>query len=312
MPASAASISDLLLTVRRLPPLPGGVARILALNPSDPAFFEIACSIVRAEPALATQVLKVANSALYAGQNPVTSVDRAMMRVGARMISTTLTESHLHQSFDVQDETMSHLWLSNAFSANLALTLANAVPAIGVEPEVAYTYGLLHDVGRLVLVALYRNAAAEIVEDNPHPTVDLVRREEEVFGVSHTLAGRLLGNRWKLPAQITLVVAAHHVPRAERSAYPPEINRTIDLMTLIDQVVHGVNSATAAGAEVATEVERLLEDPAQEPLLEAVGVRARDVVDSVPPALAAVERQRRLLGLPAGLGRLRKRGRPPD
>jgi HD-like signal output (HDOD) protein len=297
MPVNAASISDLLSTIRKLPPLPTGVARLLSLNPGDPSFFETACAIVRAEPALATQVLKIANSALFAGQNPVTSVDRAMMRVGARMISTTLTESHLHHSFDTQDEMMGHLWLSNAFAANLAMTLTQTRPEIGIEPEVAYTYGLLHDVGRLVLVALYRNAATEIVDENPHPISDLIRREEEVFGLNHTLAGRVLGNKWKLPPQITVVVAAHHVPRMERGSYPLELNRTIELMTLIDQVVHRVNEGTPSGGSIAASVEETVESPLCGPVLELVGVRAQDVVDSVEPALAAVDRQRKLLGL---------------
>jgi HD-like signal output (HDOD) protein len=297
MSTATTSISELLTTIRKLPPLPSGVARLLSLNQSDQSFFETSCAIVRAEPALATQVLKVANSALYAGQSQVTSVDRAMMRVGARMISTTLTETHLQNTFDMRDETIGHLWLSNAFSANLALTLAQIQPEIGIEPEVAYTLGLLHDVGRLVLVPLYRNAASEILEDNPHPASELVTREEEVFGVSHTLAGRLLGNKWKLPPQITVVVAAHHVPRSERKGYPPELNRTIDLLTLIDNVVHQVNGCAMKQTAVTAAVERMLENPDQEPLLEHVGLKAQDVIDAIQPALAAVERQRKLLGL---------------
>jgi HD-like signal output (HDOD) protein len=220
-----------------------------------------------------------------------------MMRVGARMISTTLTESHLNNAFDMNDGTMAHLWLTNSFSANLALTLAQAHAGLGLEPEVAYTYGLLHDVGRLVLVAIYRNAAAEIVEENPDPAADLVRREEEVFGVSHTLAGRLLGNRWKLPAQITVVLAAHHLPASERVSYPADLNRTIDLMGLIDQVVHHVNAGTFEPGDVASSVEQMLDLPEAEPVLDAVGISAREVVGCVEPALAAVERQRKLLGL---------------
>jgi HD-like signal output (HDOD) protein len=275
------------------------VARLLSLSQDDPSFFETACAIVRAEPALATQVLKVANSALYAGQSQVTSVDRAVMRVGARMISTTLTETHLNHAFDMNDGTMAHLWLSNSFSANLALTLAQTQPGIGLEPEVAYTYGLLHDVGRLVLVTLYRNAAEEIVDENPHPSFDLVRREEELFGVSHTLAGRLLGNKWKLPPQITVVVAAHHVPPAERMGYPQDLTRAIDLMTLVDRVVHRVNSGGETRATATAAVERMLEEPDSGPILDALGLPAREVVGAVQPALAAVERQRRLLGIRA-------------
>jgi HD-like signal output (HDOD) protein len=297
MPATSASISDLLSTIRALPPLPAGVARLLALSPGDPSFFDTACAIIRAEPALASQVLKIANSALFAGPTQITSVDRAMMRVGARMISTTLTETHLHQSFDTKDEMMGHLWLSNAFSANLAMTLAQARPEIGIEPEVAYTYGLLHDVGRLVLVALYRNAAGEIIEENPHPTSELVRREEEVFGLSHTLAGRVLGNQWQLPPRITAVVTAHHIPRMDRGSYPQDLNRTIELMTIVDLVVHRLNEGLPSDGSIATSVEETLESPVCEPLLEIAGVRVQDVVDAVQPALAAVERQQKILGL---------------
>jgi HD-like signal output (HDOD) protein len=270
MAVTAASISELLSTIRKLPPLPGGVARLLSLSPTGPSFFETSCAIVRAEPALATQVLKLANSALFAGQSQVTSVDRAMMRVGARMLSTTLTESHLQQTFDVKDETMGHLWLTNALSANLAMCVAQSNPALAMEPEVAYTFGLLHDVGRLVLVALYRNAAAEIVEDNPHPTEELV------------------------------VVAAHHIPRAEREGYPLELKRTIDLMTVLDQVVHRLNGSSMEDVATAS-IEEMLDGAENEALLDAIGVRSRDIVDSIQPALAAVERQRKLLGLKASV-----------
>jgi HD-like signal output (HDOD) protein len=293
------SLRTLLATVRRLPPLPGGVARLMALSPASSGFHEEAVSIVRADPALATQALKIANSAMYAGQAPVATVDRALMRVGARMIATTLAEGHLKASFDVRDEVVSHLWLVNALKANLAFTLAQR-HAVGVAPEPAYTYGLLHDVGRLVLASLWKNAMSEIIEDGHGTAEETLRREEEACGVTHALAGRLLGNRWKLPPEVVLVVAAHHMDRLARAGFPAELNRAIDLISVVDEAAHAATGAVD-GPEAAAEavLARFEDDQTASADLQAVGLKAEQVSDAMKPALAAVAKQRRALGLGA-------------
>ncbi|HYC76313.1 MAG TPA: HDOD domain-containing protein [Planctomycetota bacterium] len=299
MQNSTQTINELLSSLRRLPPLPGGVTRLMGLVPGSTGYFEEAVAIVRADPALATQVLKIANSAMYAGQSPVSTIDRAMMRVGARMLATTLAETHLRKSFDVRDDLVAHLWLVNALNANLALILAQR-NAIGIAPESAYTYGLLHDVGRLLLASLWRNATSTLVDENPHPRDGLLRREEEECGVTHALAGRLLGNRWKLPAEVVLVIAAHHVPRQDRRAYPAEINKAIEVLAVVDEAVHVVTGAPRTPDETEAAVEARMDDADLEAVLEAAGLTAGQVSAAVKPALAAVEKQRRVLGLTAG------------
>jgi HD-like signal output (HDOD) protein len=270
----------------------------MALIPTAPDYYEEAVTIVRADPALATQALKIANSAMYAGQTPVSTVDRALLRVGARMIATTLAEGHLRQSFDVRDELSSHLWLVNAAKANLAFQIAQK-HAVGLSPEAAYTFGLLHDVGRLVLASLWRNSMREIVEDDPCPRLELIRREEEACGVTHAVAGRLLGNRWKLPADVVLVVAAHHLDRRQRTAYPAEINRAIELVALVDEAVHAASRSAADPEGAAEAVQERFDHEDRSSTLQAVGVTAQQVADAVKPALAAVARQKKALGLGA-------------
>ncbi len=271
----------------------------MALSPIDSGFFETACVIIRAEPALATQVLKIANSALFASQAPVTSIDRAVIRIGARMISTILAEGHLQHAFSTRDDVMGQLWLTNSFAANMAQTVTLKHPDLGIIPEVAYTFGLLHDVGRLVLVALYKNASSEVMEENPHPQLELIQKEEVAFGVNHMMAGRLLGNRWKLPAEITLVVAAHHTERSTRTSYPPELNRAIDLMALVDEVVHLALEAPCEIDEFEMRVESALDASDSEAILEPTGLSPRQVVDCIRPALGLVEKQKQVLGIRA-------------
>ena len=71
-------------------------------------------------------------------------------------------------------------------------------------------------------------------------------------------------------------------------------------MALIDHVVHRVHG-TVDRVAVTSSVEEMLDGPDHSPTLDVVGLRSRDVIDAIPPALAAVERQRKLLGLKPSL-----------
>lgn len=299
--ADSSGVSNLLATIKSLPPMPSGVARLLSLSQADPSYFEKASAIVRADPALAGQVIKMANSALYGGRAPVESLDRAVMRVGIRMVVGVLTSAHLQRSFDPKDERMAPIWLANVCSAVVCRSLAERCASLQIVPEVAYTYGLLHDVGRLVMVALFRNGMTDLAEENPHPVDDLAPREEELFGFSHNLAGRLLGNRWNFPPTMTLVMAAHHVAPKERHGYPDNVDRMIDLVNLSDLMAFAIGGATVKEeAEATARVDAALagEHPAM--LLERLDLQPSMVLSAVEPSLRQIERQCRVLGIPEG------------
>jgi HD-like signal output (HDOD) protein len=287
-------LNRLLEQVRNLQPLPNGVADLLALDASDPMFVEKTTRIVEADPALTVQILKVANSAAFSGQQIVDTVERAIMRVGVRMVVGTVAQTHLQGTFDVGEEPMASLWFGNVLAANLALRLAAAAP-VGVTPETAYTYGLLHDVGRLVMVELLGQGLQELVDEAPPLRTELVRRERALFGFDHAVAGRLLGNRWRLPPDITLVIAAHHLPAGERAGYPAKTNRLIDLMALTDEISHVVQSRLASEKDVEHALTAHLAIPEVSALTEAVGVGTDAAVSAAVEAMAAVEKQRALV-----------------
>ncbi len=290
-------LDELLGQVRNLPPLSSGVTQLMALRSDDPALVERVTEIVQADPALAAQIIKVANSAAFTGQQVVDTVDRAIMRVGVRMVTGAMTQTQMQSAFDPSTEVTGAIWFINILSADFAKALAETVKQCGIEPESAYTYGLLHDIGRLVMAQLLGPTMMELVDESPSLRTELARRERALFGFDHIMAGRLLGNRWRLPPEMTLVIAAHHIPAAERKGCPPTAARMIDLLTVVDEVVH----LTITRGEDLDAVGHSLGNATAAPELRAVcdqlGITDAAILAALKIALKAADRQRQMLGI---------------
>jgi HD-like signal output (HDOD) protein len=290
-------LDALLAQVRNLPPLSNGVSQLLALNANDPALTEKVKEIVQADPAIAAQILKVANSAAFTGQQVVDTVERAIMRVGVRMVTGAIAQTQMSKAFDPSSEVMGAIWFMNLLSADFAKALAERCPAAGVEPDTAYTYGLLHDVGRLVMAAMLGPKMMELLDEAPPLRTDLVRRERALYGYDHMTAGRLLGNRWRLPAEMTLVIAAHHLPPAERQGCPPSVVRMIDFLALVDEVVHLAVTRAENLEDVAAALTTSLAAPELRAVCEQWKIDEAAILGALKTALEEADRQRRMLGV---------------
>jgi HD-like signal output (HDOD) protein len=83
---------------------------------------------------------------------------------------------------------------------------------LGFEHEVAFSAGLLHDIGKLIICCFMpeeHKLVREYVEK--HKCTDF-QAEMEIVGYSHSLVGKILGESWKLPEIICHAVAEHHEP----------------------------------------------------------------------------------------------------
>lgn len=258
----------------------------MSLSQADPAYFEQAAAIIRADPALSGQVIRIANSALYTGQARVENLDAAILRVGIRMVVATLSAEHLRRSFDPKRSGLNTIWVDAAFSAALCRHLAMQAAWSGLPHEVAYTHGLLHDVGRLVLFSLHPSLLESESREKLCPVTELAAWEDEQFGASHALAGRLLANLWEFPPDITAVIGAHHFPDERRASLPDHVNRLINLVLLADLVVYHLDDPESA----------LDCDPGAT-LLARLGLQAGQIHDALPLARQDMMLQVEALGL---------------
>jgi HD-like signal output (HDOD) protein len=203
-PAVSAVIGDL----NRLPSVPQAYWDLRAATLRDDVNMGEIADIVATDPSLSLRVLSLVNSASFGLRTPVSSIRQAATLLGLNLIRGLLLSAHAFSLFSPRDRDFSIL----AFQAH-ALATARLAATLGADLGVAddaFTAGVLHDVGSLVIaVCLHdESMAARSRAAVEKRSVSLV--EAELLGTTHAEIGAGLLSRWGLPLSIVEAVANHH------------------------------------------------------------------------------------------------------
>jgi HD-like signal output (HDOD) protein len=277
-------------TIRILPPLPGSIHELLTLNLHDKDLPERVHDVIERDPPLAAYVVRIANSAAFRGNSQIDTLRAAINRVGAPMIVGNALQNAVHRVFDAYGGMGRRLGDDAILEANLMMALATVWEARNhLPPEVAYLHGLLHDIGHLVM-ALKLGKALDDFGHRSIPAGEVAQREGETFGFDHQQAGRLLGNHWQLPEDLTVVIASHHFPRELRYGQQDSTNLVMDMLAVTDRLSRMVtaNLHAADGADAA--ITDWLVTPEAQKLLGPLGGTPDEVMQAVSIALSGVER----------------------
>jgi HD-like signal output (HDOD) protein len=206
----------------RLPPFPQVAVRILQLANNENVQMRELSSLISTDPAFASEVLTVANSAFYSPRYPSTTVAQAVAVLGANrlqgMCVTVGVRAYLGKSMNLP--ALRNLWRHNLACAIIAQRLAApGHPSDDIDQDIAYTSGILHDIGRMALAVIQPKAYAELLESHCGPSASVLEAERELYGWDHCEIGRQLIADWKLPANFEAVVADHLAPRRADGAW---------------------------------------------------------------------------------------------
>lgn len=217
-------------------------------------------AVLERDPMLAGHVLKVANSPAFRGRDPESSLRTAMLRLGLKNLGEVVFELALHMRVfrsASYSQAMEDLRRHSTACASLARMLAART---GHDPENAFLCGLLHDIGIAgILIVLGENQLSEKALE-AHILDEVVRQtHEEVSG--------MLVQLWKLPQEVTQVVAKHHqavtdpdAPRlsaviALADSLTAKLGFSVDLgVGSLDQVDGDLQAAICSKLGIASEV----------------------------------------------------------
>jgi len=196
-----------------LPPLPRAAMNLLPML-SNPAINarEIA-KVVSSDPLLAAKILRRVNSSYYGLLDKVDSIQHAVMLIGFNNIrSITLRESFdsTIETHAIDELTANLLWGHSAAISLFAKHLSQKTP--GVDPELASTAGLLHDIGLLVMMALERQKLSDALKLSAKEYLPLCTAEERIFGYNHQVLGEMLCVKWNLSDELVGAIGKHHSP----------------------------------------------------------------------------------------------------
>lgn len=208
---------DILRTFQTLPPLPTAVTRLLHLiNQPETNMQEVARTILL-DQALTARVLRIANSPFYGFSQKIRTVQQATVVLGRyalRNIALGMAVSDLHRSLR-HDDVLDHIdfWRHSVGVACGALSLARTLKI--AQQDDAFVAGLLHDVGKMILVAHMGPEYATILKQAEATATPLHLYEQERLHTDHAAIGALLCQYWGLPDMLTHAIGHHH--RADTS-----------------------------------------------------------------------------------------------
>lgn len=291
MPTLADSaIVDRLRKVR-LPAIPQVLAKLLELCRQENAGLPELAALIRQDPGLTVRVLEVATSEMYRRGRGALNLEQSLMAIGTNMVKTILISEAVFQAFGPLGQSggidLKHFW---AHSLSAAVSSREIAVLTGYpRADEAYLAGLLHDVGRLALLAA---APAEYGDHFHLPDDDaLVCDESATFGVTHTEAGAWVAEQWRVDSFIADAIRYHH-------EHETALASTHVLLRIV-ALAHQMSSRSRADARVlaaaalcgmgAEQVERVAQRTRAdvEKLARHVGIDAA-ALDAAPPRLPPV------------------------
>ena len=202
----------------RLPPFPQVAVRILQLANDENVQLHQLCDLISSDPAFASEVLTVANSLLYAPRYPATSILQAIAVLGANtlqgMCVTVGVRAYLGKTMN--SPALKSLWRHNLATAVIAQRVASAG---FIDKDMAFTSGILHDIGRMALAVVQPRAYAEMLQTHRGSASSILAPERTLVGLDHCEIGRQLISDWQLPESFEAVVADHHLDRRAGEAW---------------------------------------------------------------------------------------------
>ncbi|MBN1613831.1 MAG: HDOD domain-containing protein [Deltaproteobacteria bacterium] len=199
--------------ISALPTVPGTLKRISSIIEKPRLTLEELSHFVSNDPALASRVLKMINSAVYGFPGRISSVSHAIMLLGLNVVKGILLGTSI---FEIMQKVMKGLW-----DHSLGCAIASRVIAekLGLKyPEEVSVAGLLHDLGKVILILEYQENYDDSIRDATEKGIAISEAEKIHFQETHAAVGMWLSQKWRFPANLIDVMAFHHSPAAAKVA----------------------------------------------------------------------------------------------
>jgi putative nucleotidyltransferase with HDIG domain len=199
--------------LKRVPTLPRLLERILATFDDPEVDLNYLAELIEVDQSLASQLLRVANSAFYSTEGATNRIDAALMKLGTAVTrSVVLTTAVL----DPRSVRLPGFWEHSLGCAVAAGAIAKVTHA--AEPEVVVAAGLMHDLGKVALFQTAPEAFEHCVTCAAQQSRPLREVEREVLGADHAEIASWFLESWKFPPHLAQPILHHHAPSRAHGA----------------------------------------------------------------------------------------------
>ena len=207
---------ELVSKVKNLPPVSQAALKVVGLLDEPAVSNDDVVQVLKCDNVLTAKLLRACNSSYFGLEEPVSSVDQAVLVLGHQQILHIVLTLAFGGAMIVPlpgyAVEANELWHHSLVTASAAEALVRDGIDLDVEPPVAFTVGLLHDIGKLVLGQALTPEIQTTVRERIEQGASRITAERDILGTDHGEVGAFLLQSWRLPEEIVEAVGHHHCP----------------------------------------------------------------------------------------------------
>ncbi len=207
---SEEKLKTVLENLHQLPALPSVVLEVINSFVDTEISTALLANKISQDQALSAKLLQISNSSFYGLSRQVGSINEAVMILGFDSVrSLAVAVGLIHALSPVTGQLLNRkqFWQYNIQVATCAQFLAKT---LGFNADIAFTAGLLHDIGQMAFALTYPQSYGIILEGESFTANELVERERQEFGFDHAMLGAEVARHWNFPLLIQNAIKYHH------------------------------------------------------------------------------------------------------
>jgi len=216
----APSMDEISATIDQLKPIPQAALKILRIFQSPYHHITDITDELIKDQVLAAQTLKLCNSALYSGTIQVDTLKDAVLLMGEEMLVKTIVCAAVDTYYKQSSASGYSLCRGGIFYHSVGVAeLAEKIAVKSRSPylKTAYTAGLLHDIGKVILDQFVADRSPLFFRKLSQSKTDFLASEKKLLGITHSEAGAILAKRWLFSGALHQVIQYHHTPEKAQS-----------------------------------------------------------------------------------------------
>lgn len=219
--------------IDNIPPITDNINKIKELIHDPNSTIVKISKYIKRDPGLTADILRIANSAWYMTRNRVELIENAVNIIGLRELESIIISIGAKKVLKERYSEMEEIW-DHSYQCAFYTQCLMKMKGMSDELEVAYVIGLLHDIGKLVLLSLTPKLMERITELSQIKNVSISEIEKLAIGLNHGEIGEKIAKKWNFPEKVSVAIGNHHTPMLAK----PEFEATTFTVYLANFLCH--------------------------------------------------------------------------